>query len=193
MKSLMHHPAWILAALGGASGILGSFALGFGYGDAPSLGLYMIPSGTWFGLVVGFGVWRWGAHSWGAAATALVATWVGWELAVNLALQLDQHWLKAAAIPDTMRTYAPGFAAGAAGAFVTWAGAASSTRALRRTSVALAVVSVGAVLGLLLPWTSDYDYPVILLVPWQTAVAAVLGLGMTPQRSPQDARPLAAG
>jgi hypothetical protein len=196
MKSLMHHPAWILAALGAVSGTLGSFALGFGYGDAPGLGLYMIPSGTWFGLVVGFGVRQWGGHSqgasWGAAATALVATWVGWELAVNLALQLDQHWLKAAAIPDAMRTYAPGFAAGAVGAFVTWAGAASSTRSLRRTSAAIAVVSVGAVLGLLLPLTSDYDYPVILLLPWQTAVAAVLGVGMTTERSPRDARPIAA-
>ena len=192
MKSLMHHPAWILAALGAISGILGSFALDFGYGDAPRLGIYMVPSGTWFGLVVGFGVWRWGAHSWGAAATALVATWVGWELAVNLALQLDEHWPKAAALPDALRAYVPGFAAGAVGAFVTWAGAASSTRALRRTSMALAVVLAGAVLGLLLPWTNNYDNPMILLLPWQTAVAALLGLGMTTERSPRDARTLAA-
>jgi hypothetical protein len=130
MKSLKQQPAWTLAALGAISGILGSFALGVGYGDAPRLGLYMIPSGTWFGLVVAFGVWQWGNRSWGAAATALVATWVGWELAVNLALQLDQHWLKAAAIPDAFRTQVPGFAAGAVGAFVTWAGAAASARAL---------------------------------------------------------------
>ncbi len=196
MKSIMRHPAWILAALGGVSGILGSFALGVGYGDAPSIGLYMIPSGTWFGLVVGFGVWKWGGHShgasWGAAATALVATWVGWELAVNLALQLDQHWLKAVVMPDVFKTYVPGFAAGAVGAFVTWAGAASSTRALRRTSVAMPVVSAGAVLGLLLTWTSNYDNPVILLLPWQTAVAALLGLGMAAERSPQGTRTLAA-
>jgi hypothetical protein len=192
MKSIMRHPVGILATLGAVSGILGSFALGVGYGEAPSIGLYMIPSGTWFGLVVGFGVWRWGAHSWGAAATALVATWVGWELAVNLALQLDQHWLKAAAIPDVCKTYLPGFAAGAVGAFVTWAGAASSTRALRRTLVAVPVVSAGAVLGLLLAWTSNYDNPLILLLPWQTAVAALLGAGMAAQRSPRGTRTLAA-
>ncbi len=185
MKSILHHPAWVLGALGAASGILGSFALGLGYGEAPRLGLYMIPSGTWFGLVVGFGVWQWGSRSWGAAAVALVATWVGWELAVNLALQLDQNWLKAAAMPDAFRTYLPGFAAGAVGAFVTWAGAASFTRALRRPSVAVAVVSAGAVLGLLLPWTSDYDNPTILLLPWQTAIAALLGLGMAAERDAQ--------
>jgi hypothetical protein len=192
MKSIMQHPVWILAALGAVSGILGSFALGVGYGDAPSIGLYMIPSGTWFGLVVGFGVWRWGAHSWGAAAVAFVATWVGWELAVNLAVQLDQHWLKPVAMPDVVKAYLPGFAAGAVGAFVTWAGAASSTRALRRSSVAFTVVSAGAVLGLLLPWTNDYDSPMILLLPWQTAVAALLGAGMAAQRTSQGTRTLAA-
>lgn len=180
MKSILHHPASILAALGGASGILGSYALGFGYGEAPRLGLYMVLSGTWFGLVVGYGVWRWGNRSWGAAATALVATWIGWELAVNLALQLDEHWLKLPAMPDALRTYVAGFAAGAVGAFVTWAGAASFTRALRRMSVAIAVVSVGALLGLLLPLTNNYDNPVILLLPWQIAVAAALGLALIP-------------
>jgi len=193
MKSILHHPASILAALGAVSGILGSFALGLGYGEAPGLGLFMIPSGTWFGLVVGFGVWQWGNRSWGAAATALAATWVGWELAVNLAVQMDQHWLKAAAMPDAFKTYVAGFAAGAVGAFVTWAGAALSTRALRRTSVSVAIVAAGAVLGLLLPLANDYDNPAILLLPWQTAVAALLGLGMAAGVSLRrpDARTLA--
>ncbi len=183
MKAILHHPAWVLAALGGASGILGSYALGFGFGEAPRLGLYMVLSGTWFGLVVGFGVWQWGSRSLTAAATALAATWIGWELAVNLALQLDEHWLKAPVIPEAFKTYGPGFAAGAVGAFVTWAGAATSTFALRRWAVVLAVVSVGAIFGLLLPWTSNYDNPAILLLPWQTAVAATLGLGLVPARN----------
>ncbi len=140
------------------SGILGSYALGFGYGEAPRLGLYMVLSGLWFGLVVGFGVWQWGSRSWAAAATALVATWIGWELAVNLALQLDEHF-RLATMPDALRSYVPGFAAGAVGAFVTWAGAASFTHALRRTSVAVAVVSAGALLGLLLPLDQQLRQP----------------------------------
>ncbi len=183
MKSITLHPGFVLAALGAASGILGTFALGLGYGDAPSLGLYMVLAGTWFGLVIAFGVWRWGNRSWGAAASALVATWIGWEAAVNLALQLDQNWLKSAAMPDALRTFLPGFAAGAVGAFFTWAGAASSTPALRRMSIPLAAVSVGAMLGLLLPLTSNYDNPVILLLPWQAAIAAVLGLGLAPAQA----------
>jgi hypothetical protein len=192
MKSILQHPASILAALGAASGILGSYALGVGYGEAPRLGLYMVLSGVWFGLVVGYGVWHWGNRSWAAAATALVATWIGWELAVNLALQLDEHF-KVATMPDALRSYVPGFAAGAVGAFITWAGAASFARALRRPSVAVAVVAVGALLGMLLPLTNDYDNPAILLLPWQTAVAALLGLGMAAERNTRrpDARTLA--
>ena len=194
MQTILRHPAFLLAALGAASGILGTYALGFGYGDAPHLGLYMVLSGIWFGLVVGFGVWRFGGRSLGAAAAALVATWVGWELAVNLALQLDEHWLKAPGLPDALRTYFPGFAAGAVGALLTWAGAASSMPALRLMPLPLAVVSVGAVFGLLLPWTSNYDNALVLLLPWQTAVAAVLGLGMAPALAGRrhDAEPMAA-
>ncbi len=52
--------------------------------------------------------------------------------------------------------------------------------ALRRMSVAITVVSVGALLGLLLPLTNNYDNPVILLLPWQIAVAAALGLALIP-------------
>ncbi len=61
MTSKVQHPALILSPLAILSGILGTFALGFGYGEAPHLGLHMVLTGVWFGLVVGYGVWRWGA------------------------------------------------------------------------------------------------------------------------------------
>ena len=50
MKSILHHPAAILAALGLVSGTLGSFDLGTNYAEAPNLGVYMVLAGVWFGL-----------------------------------------------------------------------------------------------------------------------------------------------
>ena len=79
MKSILHHPAAILAALGLVSGTLGSFDLGTNYAEAPDLGVYMVLAGVWFGLVIGYGVWRWGNRSLAAAAVAFAGTWIAWE------------------------------------------------------------------------------------------------------------------
>ena len=94
MRSSAQHPALILAALGAMSGTLVTTALGVGLGEAPHLGLYMVLTGLRFGAVVAFGGWRWGNPSWVAALTALICTWVGWEFAVNRAMQLSENWLK---------------------------------------------------------------------------------------------------
>jgi hypothetical protein len=173
------YPALILAPLGLLSGALGTLALGVGIGQAPAPGLYMILAGLWFGLVVALAVWAWGMRSLGAAATALVATWVAWELAVNLAMQIQGSWLKGGAFPPLVVDYISGFAAGALGAFVTWAGAAASAAALRSAGSAVAVTLTGALFGLLLPWTNHYDTGAVLLLPWQAAVAAMLGFGLS--------------
>jgi len=183
MKSIEQHPVLSLAALGILSGFLGTFALGFGFGEAPNPGIYMILTGLWFGLVVGFGVWTWGERSWTAAAAALAATWVAWEVAVNLALQLEGSWLEAALLPDAARSYASGLAAGAVGALLVWGGAALVAPVLQRLSTAVLVVATGALLGLLMPLTNHYDSPAILLVPWQVGVAAALGLGLAGART----------
>ena len=181
MNSILHHPALILASLGVVSGTLGTYMPGPGFGDAPHLGFYMLLSGVWFGLVVGFGVWQWGNRSCVAAAAALAATWAGWQLAVNLAMQLNERWLEVALIPEALRMYVSGFAAGGVGAFTTLAGVAVFTPRLRQTLVPVGVVATGALLGLLLPFTNHYDSAAILLVPWQTAIAAILGFGLAPE------------
>ncbi len=183
LRSSAQHPALILAALGATSGTLGTFALGVGFGEAPHLGLYMVLTGLWFGSVVAFGVWRWGNPSWVAAATALIATWFGWEFAVNLAMQLSENWLKATALSATLRTCVGGFAAGAVGALLTWAGAAASVSALRQFPMLVKFLATGALFGLLLQMTNQFDSPAILLVPWQVAVATVLGVGLAPRPS----------
>jgi hypothetical protein len=176
----LQHPALILAALGAASGVLGTSFLGLGYGDAPHFGVYMVLTGVWFGLVMAYGVWRWGTPSWTAAAAAFIATWLGWEAAVNLALQIDRSLLDAGPIIQSLKSYLAGFAAGTVGAFLTWAGAAAYVPALRRPRAAATIATTGALFGLLLPWTNHYDTGIVLLVPWQAAVAAMFGLNMAP-------------
>ena len=101
-------------------------------------------------------------------------------MAVNVGLQLDQRWLVGTAVPDGLKSYVTGFAAGGVGALLTWLGAAATTPALRRASSLGPVVSTGALFGLLLPATNQYDYPAILLLPWQAAVAAALGISLAP-------------
>jgi hypothetical protein len=179
----LSHPAIALALLAAVSGTLGSYVPGDGYGEAPGVGVYLVLAGVWFALVVGFGVWLWGSRSAIAAGLAFAATWVGWELAVNLAMQLDQHWLKATALPSSYSMHASGFLAGAVGAFCTWAGTAASCPALRRPSVPTGIVAAGSVLGLLLPLTNTFDNPAVLLVPWQIAVASLIGRGLVSTQS----------
>ena len=175
MKSFLshpvfNHPAPVLAAMAVVSGILGTYVDGSGYGNAPLTGI-------WFGLVVGFGVWRWGNRTWIAAATALLATSAGWQLAINVALQFEEPWLKAV-LPDALRMTVSGAAAGAVGALATWFGAALFAARLRRPLIAVGMLAIGGVFGLLLPLTNNYDNAAVLLVPWQAAVAATLGLGL---------------
>jgi hypothetical protein len=179
VKPYLRHPAAILAALAVVSATLGTYVQGPGYGDAPLPGLYMTLTGLWFGLVIGLGIWRWGSRSWVAAATALLATWAAWELAVNVAIQLEERWLKITPIPDALTIYVSGFAAGAVGAFATWAGAAIVTPVLRRAFVPVSFVAAGALLGLLLPCINYYDDAAVLLLPWETAIAAILGIGLS--------------
>ena len=183
---VFNHPALILAVMGVVSGILGTYVDGPVYGDPPHPGVYMVLTGAWFGLVVGFGVWRWGNRTGIAAATAFVATWVGWQAAVNVALQFEEPWLSAA-ISDALRMYISGAVAGAVGAFVTWFGAALFTARLRHSMVAVGMLAIGGLFGLLLPLTSHYDNPAVLLVPWQAAVAATLGLGLGLGLAPERA------
>lgn len=191
MKIIEQHPVLVLASLGILSGYLGTFGLGLGLGEAPDLGIYMIHAGILFGLVVAFGVWTWGKRSWGAAAVALVATWVAWEAAVNLGLQLESSWLKDAMTSDVLRAYMTGCIAGGVGASLVWAGAAIVAPVLQRLSTAVMVVATGATLGLLMQATNNYDSPAILLVPWQAGVAGMLGFGLTPARTADHASTIA--
>lgn len=178
------HPVPVLAALAAISGSLGATIVGAGYGDAPNLGIHMTLTGLWFGAVMGFAVWRWAETSLAASAITLLVTWFAWEVAVNLAMQIDQPWPDAIEIAKAYKSYMTGVLAGTAGAFVTWVGVAFNVEALRRSSVAAGVTVTGALFGLLFPALDYFDSGLVLLLPWQVAVAVVIGFKMPkPQAS----------
>lgn len=177
MSALLRHPAFILSVLGLLSALLGTHIIGGNYGAAPHPGIYLVLTGLWFGLVVGFGVWRFGRVSAGGAITVVLTTWIAWEAAVNVAIQIDGPLFETTG-PSPLKPYIAGFIAGAVGAAITWIGAAVHAPSLRTKFAPISIVSVGAFLGLLLPATNRYDSGAVLLIPWQTAVAGLLGLNM---------------
>jgi hypothetical protein len=183
MSSYLDRPALILGILATLSAIFGTYLPGAGYGDAPHPGVYMVLTGLWFGLVIGFAVWRWAGASMAAAVMGVLVTWIGWEVAVNVALQIDGPLLRGTQIPESVRPYAAGFIAGAVGALITWAAIAMHVPYIRRGSAGLRITGTGAVFGLLLPSTNHFDSGLVLLLPWQVAVAAMIGLTMVQERA----------
>ena len=187
LSRFAQHPASVLGAAGIFSGLAGTWLQGPVIGDAstaPRLVVYMPLVGLWFGLAIGYGVWRWGERSWRAPLIAFAGTWIGWQIAANLAIQLDQVWLKAAGFDQAARYWIEAPIAGAAGALLTWAGVAAAVPALRRAAYALLIVAAGAAAGLLLPWSSDIDNAAALFVPWQGLVAAVIGAALARSSAP---------
>ncbi|MBS0268266.1 MAG: hypothetical protein JSS54_04700 [Proteobacteria bacterium] len=181
MSALLRHPASFLAVCGLFSALLGSQLAGGNYGAAPQPGLYLVLTGVWFGLVAGYGVWRFGHASAASAVTVVLTTWVAWEAAVNVAIQIDGAWYPEA-MPGFLKGYSAGFAAGAVGASITWAGAAFAVPSLRTKLAFGSIVVAGALLGLLLSATNYYDGGAVLLVPWQATIAGLLGFNMVSLR-----------
>jgi hypothetical protein len=175
---MIRHPAVLLGALGAVSGVLSAVVPGPAFGTEvlpANLALYMVLAGFWFGLVTGYGVFRFANRTGAAVAGTLLGTWFAWEVAVNVAFQLEDNWLKLAGLPEPTRTYVSGFLAGEIGALITWAAAASFSPQLKLPHAAILTGTVGALFGLLLPWSISYDALAVLFVPWQAAVAAMLG------------------
>jgi hypothetical protein len=172
----------VFALLGTVSGLLGSQFAGSGYGIAPHPGLYMVLVGLWFGLAIGFATWLLGGVALASAMSVVLTTWIAWEAAVNVAMQVDAIRSEMYPAAAVFMSYATGFAAGAAGALITWAGVAAHLPELRRGSTAATIIATGAVFGLLLPATNSFDTGAVLLLPWQAAVAAMIGRNLSPSR-----------
>jgi hypothetical protein len=72
-----------------------------------------------------------------------------------------------------------GLAGGAAGSGLVTFGLGFATPQIRRMQSALPIVATGTVLGLLLYPAADLDVLPLLLVPWQTLVAAAIAYALT--------------
>ncbi|HET6389872.1 hypothetical protein [Hyphomicrobium sp.] len=192
MPDLIRHPTVFLAACGALSAWLGLQFNDGNYGEAPQPGLYMVLTGVWFGLALGVGLWRFGHVSPAGVIMVMLVTWIAWEAAVNVAIQIDGPLL-AAAGPSLIKSCLAGFVAGAVGAAITWAGAAAFVPSLRRPVAVSSIVMAGALLGVLLPATNYFDGGAVLLVAWQTAVAGLIGLNMLGSERPRSRVTLAAG
>jgi hypothetical protein len=72
-----------------------------------------------------------------------------------------------------------GLAGGAAGSGLVTFGLGFATPRIRRMQSALPIVATGTVLGLLLYPAADLDVLPLLLVPWQTLVAAAIAYALT--------------
>lgn len=164
-------PVLWLSGLGLISGLLSS--IGFEAAEhVKVLGVPIYPSPL-FGLVIAFGVYRWGKASWWAAVLALVVTVAAWIAAMR--------GFHAVTDDGARNIYLGGLVAGAIGAAGTMLGGAITLPALRRLPDWLLMIGVGAVAGLLV----GFDERILgasflpLFLVWQSAVAACIGYALT--------------
>ena len=117
------------------------------------------------------------------AVATLVSVQAGWQLAVGIAATSHPHLRDFLGLTSIGGHLPAGLLAGAVGGFATWLGSAVALAGMRRRSLALQVTGIGAVLGAFL-WVSmaaggpEWVRDLLLFVPWQAGVAAVLGAGI---------------
>jgi hypothetical protein len=147
----------------------------------------MVLVGVWFGIALAAAMATCGHRSVTSAAAVFLSVVLGWQIAVNLAIQLSWEayftgWdfqpriaIGARVILLKKGMLAAGFVSGAVGALITWAGVSYAAPQARTLKAALAVGLAGAMLGPLLAIVVEYHTLLILLLPWQTGVATLLG------------------
>lgn len=166
-----HLPVLWLAGLGIVSGLLSAYppeiAEKFTVLDVT------VYQGLVFGLVIGFGIFRWGSASWAGALLAFLVTIAAWIAAVRgFHLVTDDA---------ESNLYLGGLLAGAIGAAGTLLGGAVTIRTLRDPLSWILTVFVGAIAGLLVvpgAQSSEENF-LLLFVVWQAAVAGCIGYALT--------------
>ncbi len=171
MASLSHiKPIWGLAGLGIISGLLSSYTLELTE-EIKILDVPILP-GVLFGVAIGIGLHNWGKSGWAGAFLALVMTIASWIAAVRgfqFVTNEGKEFL-----------YLGALAAGVIGAAGTQLGGALTVDALRRPTLAIVTIVVGAIAGLLVIYPLEYqtDAWIVLFVPWQALVAAAIGYAL---------------
>jgi hypothetical protein len=160
----LRNPMILLGLCGAVTGVLNAILMALDVDETSRL------FGVFFGLAIvaalrflgPLPVWR--------GLVVLVAFGASWELAVQAAIQID-GWIEPLALV--------GVVAGALGAAIVALGFAVLFAGARAPFAFLRTVLIGAAAGALL----QVDSPFVLLVIWQTAVAASLGHAIGAQES----------
>jgi hypothetical protein len=137
-------------------------------------------------------LWLWANRDPGKCLLAVALTIMGWLAAVNTANDVMQVVVSshlfgtvegAKANREIVGWVLAGVIGGAIGAGLTAFGAGIAAQAIRRPEAWGVIVGVGALYGLLLYPAASLDQIVLLVVPWQAAVAACIAYGLTRPRA----------
>lgn len=145
-------------------------------------------AGIAFGAGLGIMLWRWASRDSGKCLLAMLLTVLGWLAAVNTANDVMSSVVSselfgtvegAKASREMLGWILGGLFGGAVGAGLTAFGAGIPGEAIRRPQAWILIVVVGALCGLLLYPAALADLIAVLFVPWQAAVAASIGYGLS--------------
>ncbi|HXE86660.1 MAG TPA: hypothetical protein VN524_07665 [Hyphomicrobiaceae bacterium] len=180
-------PALAVGGLGLVSGLL-SATVGFDLelawlkpvGTVFFLDAGPVPIGFFYGVAIAIGLWLVTGNAWALPVLPVVVMYA-WSAAIQVGVRLQRN------IDDDPHLITASLAAGAVGAGITHAGCAIFASDLRRPARVALTCIVGAVAGLLLfmgqrKWVDDR----LLFAVWQPAVAFCIGVGLGGWRSRGD-------
>ena len=145
-------------------------------------------AGIAFGAMVAGVLWLWVNRDPVKCLLAIMLTLAGWLAAVNTANDVINTIQEsslfgtiegAKAYREMLGWMTGGLLAGAVGAGLTAFGTGIAATAIRRPEAWMLIVLTGAIAGLLLYPAAFLDTIVLLFVPWQAAVAAAIGFGLS--------------
>jgi hypothetical protein len=171
MPSLPHYkPAWSLAGFGIISGLATTYTLELT--EAIKIFDVEILPGILFGIAIAFGLLFLRKSNWTGVVLVVLMTIVSWVAAVR--------GFRVITNDGEAFLYLGALVAGAVGAGGTQLGAALAVGTLRHLKLTMMTIAVGAICGLLVIYPLDHhqDSWIVLFVPWQALVAAVIGYGL---------------
>jgi hypothetical protein len=145
-------------------------------------------AGIAFGAMVGGILWLWVNRDPTKCLLVMMLTLAGWLAGVNTANDVINTIQGSAlfgtiegakAYRETLGWMTGGLLAGAVGAGLTAFGTGIAAVPIRRPEAWMLIVLTGAIVGLLLYPAALLDSIILLFVPWQAAVAAAIGFGLT--------------
>jgi hypothetical protein len=145
-------------------------------------------AGIAFGAGMAAMLWLWANRDLGKCLLSMALMLMGWLAAVNTANDVMSAVVSselfgtiegAKASREVVGWVLAGLVGGAVGAGLTAFGSGIPAPAIRHSEAWGLIVGVGALFGLLLYPAASLDLIALLFVPWQAAVAACIGHGLT--------------